>query len=318
MIVDERQTRDLSETTPVFRRILFAVDFSPASQRALCVALPLAAENAQLAIVHVAHIDWRYEMLETPPEIDFEQLDAEHKFQTWFHRLALNRKFESVLVREGPVAQAIVSVAAKSQADLLVLGTRGRGGLQKLALGSVAEEVLRIAPCPVATIGPRTGDSAHGRPLTLRTILFATDFGHGSTKALPIVLSLAKQHRSKLILLHFIPPMPATATSLSAYAPATAAADELQQWQGTSRKRSLDELRAWLPDLTGLQQEPEYIVGTDFLPEGLLTAAERYTADLIVMGASHRGSARFASHIPWTTVHAVVRDAPCPVLTVAG
>ena len=48
----------------------------------------------------------------------------------------------------------LASVIQRKNVDLLVLGTRGRGGLKKLALGSVAEEVLRLAPRPVLTIGP--------------------------------------------------------------------------------------------------------------------------------------------------------------------
>lgn len=318
MIVDQLQTQDLQQAAPVFRRILFATDCSPASERALCVVLPLAADNTQLVLVHVSNVDWRYEMLENPPELDLEQADAERQFENWIARIGLERKFDTILVQERPVAQAIVATAARNGADLLVMGTHGRGGWQKLTLGSVAEEVLRLSPCPVVTVGPKANALASGQKAALHTILFATDFGRGSAKALPLVLALARRYHSKIVLLHFTPPMPATSTSLSAYAPPTAAADELQQWEGSSRKRSLAQLKAWLPDLADLVQQPEYVVGTDFLPEGLLTAAEQYTADLIVMGANQKGSARWAAHIPWTTVHAVVRDAHCPVLTVAG
>jgi nucleotide-binding universal stress UspA family protein len=168
------------------------------------------------------------------------------------------------------------------------------------------------------TIGPKADLSAPSTTAELRTILFATDFGKGSTKALPLVLELARQHHSKLILLHMISPMPVTSTNLSTYVPATVAADELQEWLASSRSRSVQQLKEWMPRDTGLTQEPEYIVGTDFSPEGILTAAANIKADLIVMGANHKGSARIAAHVPWTTVHEVVRNAPCPVLTVAG
>ena len=152
----------------------------------------------------------------------------------------------------------------------------------------------------------------------MRTILFATDFGKGSTKALPFAVRLAKVYEAKLILLHMISPMPATSSSLSAYAPATAAADEVEEWEGSSRKRSLQELRDCLPPETGLTQEPEFIVGTDFFPEGVLAAAEKFKADLIVMGATGKAAARMAAHVPWSAVHEVLRNAPCPVLTMAG
>ncbi len=112
--------------------------------------------------------------------------------------------------------------------------------------------------------------------------------------------------------------MPATSASLSAYAPATAAADELEEWEGTYRKRALAQLRECLPADTGLKQEPEFVVGTDFLAEGILTAGSKFKVDLIVMGANRTASAKVAAHIPWAAVHEVVRNATCPVLTVAG
>lgn len=317
MITEKVQTQDLPAGVPVFHRILFAVDFSPASLRALRVALPLAAGGARLSVVHVQNVDWRYEMLESPPEINLEEADAEQQLENWINQLRLPCKFEKELVKNGPIAPAIASVAARTEADLLVVGTRCRGGLQKLALGSVAEELLRIAPCPVVTVGPKAETPTGENPFPLRTILFATDFGPGSAKALPLVLTLARQHHSRLVVLHFTPPMPATSTSLSAYAPSTAAADEVLQWESQSSKRSLSQLRAWMSREAGLPQAPEYIVGTDFIPEGLLGVAERTSTDLIVMGASHKGSARVAAHIPWSIVHEVVRDAHCPVLTVA-
>ena len=222
MIVDQLQTQDLEQAAPVFRRILFATDCSPASERALCVVLPLAADNTQLVLVHVSNVDWRYEMLENPPELDLEQADAKRQFENWIARIGLERKFEKILVQERPVAQAIVATAARNGADLLVMGTHGRGGWQKLTLGSVAEEVLRLSPCPVVTVGPKANALASGQKPALHTILFATDFGRGSAKALPLVLALARRYHSKIILLHFTPPMPATSTSLSAYAPPTA------------------------------------------------------------------------------------------------
>jgi nucleotide-binding universal stress UspA family protein len=77
-------------------------------------------------------------------------------------------------------------------------------------------------------------------------------------------------------------------------------------------------LKECLPAQTGLEQEAEFVVGTDFLPEGVLTAVAKFKVDLIVMGANRTVSARAAAHTPWSAVHEVVRQAPCPVLTVAA
>jgi nucleotide-binding universal stress UspA family protein len=318
MAVAELKIQSTPTTQAGFRRILVATDFSKVSRRALSEALALAeGTDARVSVAHVLHSDWRYEMLDSPPEIDLERIDAEQRLKALIHEMGADGKVDATLIKHGSVSNAVISMIAESQADLLVMGTRGRGGFSKLALGSVAEELLRIAPCPVLTIGPNaTVAATHAQEF--HSILFATDFGKGSAKALPLALMLVKANHAKLILLHMMSPMPATSANLSSYAPATSAADELVAWEGSSRKRSLQQLKECLPLEIALDQEPAYVVGTDFLPEGILTAAHKFKVDLIVMGANQKGSARVAAHSPWTAVHEIIRSATCPVLTVAG
>ena len=320
MTVAELNTQaKTSKTGAAFHHILVATDFSEPSRRALCDALVLAAENnAQLSLVHVLHFDRQYAALEDPYELNLERIAAEKEMKALVDTLGPEQKLDTTLVKHGPVAEQVAAVIEEKQIDLLVIGTRGRGGLQKLALGSVAEELLRIAPCPVMTIGPKADIAALTRGPGFHRILFATDFGKGSAKALPLALTLAREQQAKLILLHMIAPMPATSASLSAYSPAGAAADELDEWEETSRQRCLAQLRECLPKQTGLEQEVDFVVGTDFLPEGVLTASAKFKIDLIVMGANRTSSAKAAAHIPWSAVHEVVRNATCPVLTVAG
>ena len=319
MAVAELKIQDTSQEVAIFHRIMVATDFSRSSEVALTAALALAEENnAEVSVVHVVRADWRYEMVESPPEIDLERVDAQERLKNLIARQRSKCNINATLIKHGPIAPAVLSLAAEDGTDLIVIGTHGRGGLSKLALGSVAEELIRIAPCPVMTVGPKSHVEDLARRRGIHTILFATDFGKGSAKALPFALRLAQGHDAKLILLHMISPVPATSSSLSAYAPAAAAADEVEEWERSSRKRSLQELRACLASEIGLRQEPEFIVGTDFFPEGVLAAAEKFKADLIVMGAAGKTAARMAAHVPWSSVHEVVRNAPCPVLTMTG
>ncbi len=316
MIIEERQLQSASETVPVFRHILVPVDFSYPSRRALAFATSLAPKGAHLSVAHVMNTDWRYEMLENPPEIDLERHDAKEKLNSLVGEFEEERKIDSILVRHGPIAQAILALAKEESSDLIVMGTHGRGGLSKLALGSVAEELLRSSSSPVLTVGPKA-EITPAWPV-FQTILFATDFGRGSTAALPLALTIASRYEAKLILMHMTSPIPAASDSLAAYAPASAAANELEDWETCSRNRSLQEFKQWLPRPTGLAQEPEYIVGTEFLSDAILEATHKRNIDLIVMGANKTSAPRLAAHIPWTAVHEVVHDAPCPVLTVAG
>jgi len=319
MTVAELQTPSAGPKSDVmFRHILVATDFSEASGRALENALGLAAEyGSRVTLVHVLQPDRQYATLECPPELDLQRITAEQQFKKIVDERHLGDKISTTLLKHGPVASMVASLIEQEGIDLLVIGTRGRGGLQKLALGSVAEELLRVAPCPVLTIGPKSSVPKIAHGVAFQKILFATEFGKASAKALPVALTLAKAGQSKLILLHMFAPMPTTG-NLSAYAPAGAAADEFEHWDGASRKQILQHLKECLPAETGLREEPEFVVGTDFLPEGILTAVEKFHVDLIVMGANRTGSARAAAHIPWATTHEVIRNAPCPVLTVAG
>ena len=319
MALAELKVQDSSKRTAVFQNVVVAVDFSAVSHRALTTAHVLATDNcARLTVVHVLQSDWRYEMVASPPEIDLELIDAEQQLKHWISELQSGTKIDSMLIRSGPIAPAILSVAGELKADLLVVGTHGRSGFSKFAIGSVSEELLRIAPFPVMTVGPKAEMPATEKDVCTHALLFATDFGPGSKRALPLVLKLTKAQNAKLILLHMIPPMPTASASLSAYAPASAAADEFDQWSGTVRTRALKELQEYLPANSGLAHEPEYLVGTDFLAEGILTAAGKFHVDLIVMGANPTASPRVAAHVPWTAVHEVLMQAPCPVLTVAG
>ncbi len=320
MTVAELDTQvKAAKSSEVFHHILVATDFSEPSRRALCDALVLAAENnAQLSVVHVLHSDRNYAAVEDPYELNRERAAAEKEIKALIDKLGPDHEVNPAMVKHGPVAQQVLAVIEEKAIDLLVIGTRGRGGLRKLALGSVAEELLRLASCPVMTIGPNADIAVITRGHGFRRILFATDFGKGSAKALPLALALAREQQGKLILLHMINPIPATSASLSAYAPAGAAADEVDEWEDTSRKRSIARLRQALPAETGLEREIEFVVGTDFLPEAVLTASAKFNVDLIVMGANRTASAKAAAHVPWSAVHEVVRYAPCPVLTVAG
>lgn len=319
MTVAELNTPSKATTTGVaFRNILVATDFSEPSRRALCEALALAGQHhAELSVIHILHPHRRRGDFENPPEVDGARITAEKQIKALFDELRPQEKI-GVLIKQGDAALQVVSVIEEQKVDLLVIGTRGRGGLRKLALGSVADELLRVAPCPVLTIGPQAEVAAVSRGARFHHILVATDFGKGSTKALPLALALARAEQAQLILLHMIPPIPSSSASLSAYAPATAAADEVTEWEGKFHKQALQQLKECLPADTGLIQAVKYVVGTDFLTEGILNASAKFKVDLIVMGASRTPSAKMAAHIPWAAVHEMLRDAPCPVLTVAG
>ena len=300
-----------------FKHVLIATDFSNASQQALAYALAIARRyGSSLSIVHAIPPGPRDPIpLEAlPRELNRRQFDAEEQMKRLGENLRLEDLNYHTLLQQGPVWDVLASVIQRESVDLLVLGTHGRGGLKKLALGSVAEAALRLAPCPVLTIGPQVAPVGSG-PVEFRRILFATDFGLAADKAFPYALSLAEDHHSKLFLLHMVPPMPSANLSPTAYGPSACAANQYMNWQKTMREESRRRLRALLPPNAKLVASPEYIAATDFLPEGILDTAVKHDAELIVMGANRTSSPRIAAHMPWALIHEVICHAKCPVLS---
>jgi nucleotide-binding universal stress UspA family protein len=135
-----------------YHRILFATDFSPASETALEYATALARDSGALLIIaHVEEMPMPYaggEMYFAQPEYPNPEVrrmleavvppDKSVKFE---HRLVM-----------GVAADDIVRVADEEKAELIVIGTHGRTGLMRVLMGSVAESVMRYAKCPVLTV----------------------------------------------------------------------------------------------------------------------------------------------------------------------
>lgn len=141
------------------RRILHPTDFSRASGAAFLKAVALAKESrAQLLLVHV--------LLPTTPFIGdgyispktYEELEASARRGAQRELAKVVAKAQKAKARvkavllEGVPYDRIARVARSKRADLIVMGTHGRSGLSKFFLGSVAERVIALAPCPVLTV----------------------------------------------------------------------------------------------------------------------------------------------------------------------
>jgi nucleotide-binding universal stress UspA family protein len=145
-----------------FRRILVATDFAESAERARACAVQLARRHgAELVLLHV------YMDLPAYPEITAGQVEAIYEEQRRWIDSALERRARSArsegllaraLLRTGPAASTIADTAREEGADLLVVGTHSRSGLDRLIVGSVAERVVRLAACPVLVI--KTADTA--------------------------------------------------------------------------------------------------------------------------------------------------------------
>jgi nucleotide-binding universal stress UspA family protein len=141
------------------KRILFATDFSHASEKAFDQAVEIARESgAELLIAHayqppaVAPTD-AYLSAAMYEELDTKLRDAASQQLERFMRMARERgATSSSLLLAGPADEAISETAKEQGAGLIVMGTHGRTGPARFFLGSVASRVTSTAPCPVLTV----------------------------------------------------------------------------------------------------------------------------------------------------------------------
>jgi len=204
-----------------------------------------------------------------------------------------------VLMEEGNVWPTLEKMIVEHEVDLVVAGTHGRGKVQKILIGSVAEEIFRQADTAVLTVGPAVKGSAQ-KEIELNHILFATDFGPGAERAAAHAFSLAQEHNARLTLLHVI-------ESAAAYTEESVA---------RQREINIVRMKQLMPGGTENWCKPEFRVTFGAAVEEILIAARESKADLIVMGAKARKS--LAGHVPLTIAYNVVTKATCPVLTVRG
>ena len=287
------------------RKILYASDFSSPSEAAFPYALGLARTyEAELIIFHAlppAPFDLQGGFVITPDEL----LKSAAEELKRFGRCAGNVRHRLIL-REGEVWPALDDLIDQENVDLLVLGTHGRTGPGRLILGSVAEEILRRATCPVLTVGPnaspRTGKTSKSG-LGIRCLLYAVDFSAESLAAAALALSMAQENQAKLALLHVL--------------------EETSRDYRKDPERVLTFLRGELakivPEEARVWCQPECIIEFGAAAERILEASALVSADMIVMGVRSPGDHLFAAtHFPHSAAHAVIVGAKCPVLTVLG
>lgn len=139
------------------KKILVPTDFSDFSQRALEFALSLADEfRSKVYVMHVWDMPMTSSLLppEPYPELvltEEQKAGEEHLVKVANELKASGFDAEPVFVFGKPYME-IVRAARELEADLIVLGSHGRSGISHLVLGSVAEKVVRLAPCPVFTV----------------------------------------------------------------------------------------------------------------------------------------------------------------------
>ena len=298
-----------SWTNPIdIRRILCPTDFSATSARAFEHAVTLAAwYEAALTILHVMPVTVvpasELAYMANPMLLDAGLRD---QIVSDLSALALPPRRVGIRagtdLRDGKAATEIVTAAKELPADLVVMGTHGRTGFQRLVLGSVTETVLRRVACPVLTVPVQA--PAHPGPLFFKRILCATDFSPASEAAVGYAASLAAEAEGSLLLVHVLdrdkPPALAKPPGNGGRPDFECAA------RARLRSALSPQDREWC-------SSEEIVTWGKPGPELVRLARER-EAGLVVMGVHGRGLVDLMAF--GSVTHQVVREAACPVLTV--
>ncbi len=258
-------------------RVLCAVDLTPLAPSVAALAAVLAcAKGASVTLLHVA-----------------DRRDPEPGAADRMEALALPLRSLGIPVtiatEEGDPAPAILWYS--SGASLVVMGTHGGRGVERVMLGSVAEKVLDHARCPVITVREESRGA-------LQRIVCGVDLVDGVP--LEAAVALAREIRAEVVAVHAVPDAPEEGKH--ALVPASYGPSLLAE-----ARKSLEEAIAALGE-TGVSIRGEVVPGRPH--RQLVRRAAQESAGLVVVGVH--------SHLFGGTTHRVVREADCPVLTVRG
>ncbi len=282
------------------KNVLVATDFSAAGRSALPYAGDIAQRyGANLYALHVRPSTVNPMTQRADWSALIEAAEKETKAQERMLRESIPWMEMEVVIREGDLWSELTSVIEENNIDLLVVGTRGRTGIRKFFLGSVAEEIFRKAPCPVLTVGPSC--ASEFRRGQISEILCAVSFNSESKKDVEYALSLAQEFQARLTMLHVItqPNFGEIVTP-----------EQLK----TACQHLLRDL---VPSASEEWCKTRFLVEQGPIAEKILDVADRSETDLIVLGVRKpAGLPGAATHLPIATAHKVVSHANCPVLTV--
>lgn len=283
------------------KRILWATDFSEASTAALPVVAAIA--NRYGSRVFAAHVcaPGVYPMV-APQVISVLDRKQERETKADMEKLLqlpqLQKMEVEALVRSGEVAEQLEHLVKQKNISLVVAGTHGLTGFKHRVLGSVAEELVRGLSCPVLTVGPRIAkrfETAAG----IDNIVFPTDFSEESLSVFPYLASLANEYRSRITVLHILPPE----TAGNPDAPALAEPLRRQMEKALAHQLSP-------------RCRPEFVVESGDPTEKILEECHCRNADLVGLGV--RGATDIARHFRETVAYRILAEAECPVLTHHG
>lgn len=294
----------------IVTHIVFATDFSPCSTPAFGYAVEWAKVfNAQLTLLHGITLQ---PGLDIDAGIAQRYLDEQRTVaQDHLHQLLAEARRDvpqaSMEMRTGLPSSIVCDVAREQKADLIITGTHGWSGFNRVVFGSVAERVIQRAPCPVLSIPDRTPEEIAGmHPLGIqpRQVILPVDFSDCSMDAYEYAVQIAKWFDATLTLVYAIEPL--------SYSLDFSLTHPLEDKANRKKvEQRLQDLTTVLTD-QGLSARCELVDQPAM--EAILETSSLQKADLLVMGThARKGLSRL---ILGSTTSKVLEQSPYPILTV--
>jgi nucleotide-binding universal stress UspA family protein len=285
------------------RRILCPTDFSEFSDIAFRYAVSIAQHyRSKLFVEHVVE-SWQHPEAAFVPAHYYVEFRSHllHKGEEELQRFVKNHANNGIrpesVVEQGIAADAILALAEAQEVDLIVMGTHGRRGFDRLMVGSVTERVLRKASCPVLAVHRPSRDFLSLReqdPIRLNRILFCTDFSENSRQALSHALSLTAEYNAELTLLHVLKDIPGSSIIDEAIA--------------------MEQLNNLIPPEKLKAGTIRSMVRKGSAYEQIIQFSLETRPDIVIMAVRGRGALNAA--VFGSTTYRVIQLGPCPVLAV--
>lgn len=298
---------DLSDFAP--KNILVPIDFSRACLEALPWVKFLArATGARVHLVHVYGVEYPLPLEVVPPEVR-SRAETKKRLMRYLQKLGARYRLASQNVRchvlHGNAPSKICALARKLKADLIVSSTHGHTGWKHVVLGSVAERLVRHAPCPVLIA--RRDETTRAERTGVNHLVVPMDFSAAAREGLRYAIQFARRFDSSIVLLHVVTPehfvVPQGALVY--------ATPELKQ-------RAIDQARAQLKRLAA-QEDFGGVAWKEVIRAGvphreICRFAEKRATDLVI--ASTHGRTGLGLALLGSVAEHVVRYSHGPVLVV--
>jgi nucleotide-binding universal stress UspA family protein len=290
------------------KSILCPIDFSEFSIRAYQYALSVAEHyDANVVALHVVEL-WKYPFSDYAAcEADYAKFSralsegGEVRLREFVKKHTHNAAQPQLVVNVGYPPDSILWLAEAQNIDLIVMGSHGRRGFDRLVLGSTTNRVMRKASCPVLAISKPPHDAGHAgqeghQVHRLNRVLYCTDFSKNSEGALNYAISAAAEYDAELTLMHVVEHVPRSANAGALLA---ACEQELDKLIPAEKRKAL-KVRTAVSMGKPYQEIARYVADARI--------------DMVVMAV--RGADALDRAVFGSTTYRVIQLGPCPVLAV--